>query len=124
MLYCSKSDRFGKPAALKRRAMVPGAVAVPSAARVADEAPARGGTLTALTYPEPYCLPSAIDPALKWPDGQDFAAAGVAFSLSIWNTRHAHGRQSHTLVTRVEPLDPSTAIRRTVPAARPFQDIP
>lgn len=39
---------------------------------------------------------------VKWHDGQDFTAADVAYSLSVWKTRHARGRQSFQKVTGVE----------------------
>ena len=49
---------------------------------------------------------------VKWHDGQDFTSADVAFSLSVWKTRHARGRQSYALVTGVDTPDPHTAIIR------------
>ena len=135
------------------------ACALPIAARAAEPAPVRGGTLTALIYPEPPYLLSAIDPSLligtvttkimeglvsydldmrphpllaerwetsadglswtfhlrrgvKWHDGRDFTAADVAFSLGVWKTRHARGRQSYAFVTGVDTPDAHTAIIR------------
>ena len=121
--------------------------------------PVRGGTLTALLYPEPPYLLSAIDPSLHigtittkvmeglltydpemrpgpllaerwevaadglswtfhlrrgvtWHDGRPFTAADVAFSLGVWKTRHARGRQSYAFVTGVDTPDDHTAVFR------------
>ena len=125
----------------------------------AQEAPVRGGTLTAVLFPEPPYLLSAVDPTLqmavittkvtegllsydldmkphpmlaerwevaedglswtfhlrpgvKWHDGQDFTSADVAYSLGIWRTRHARGRQSFQKVTSVDTPDPLTVVIR------------
>jgi peptide/nickel transport system substrate-binding protein len=132
-------------------------IGIPQAARA--DAPVKGGTLTAVLYPEPPYLLSAVDPTLqmavvttkvmegllwydmdmtphpllaerwevapdglsytfhlrpnvKWHDGQDFTAADVAYSLSVWKTRHARGRQSFQKVTGVDTPDPHTVIIR------------
>ena len=123
------------------------------------ETPVLGGTVTALIYPEPPYLLSAVDPTLqmgvvttkvyegllsydldmtprpllaeswdvapdglsytfrlrrsvKWHDGHDFTSDDVAYSLSVWKTRHARGRQSFARVTRVDTPDPYTVVIR------------
>ena len=144
---------------LTRRSVVVALCAAPLTAQAASAEPIRGGTLTALIYPEPPYLLSAIDPSLqigaittkvmqgllsydlemqphalladrwevaadglswtfhlrpgvKWHDGQDFTSADIAFSLGVWKTRHARGRQSYAPVTSVDTPDPHTAIFR------------
>lgn len=49
---------------------------------------------------------------VKWHDGKDFTADDVAFSLGVWKTRHARGRQSYARVTAVETPDPHTVVLR------------
>ena len=49
---------------------------------------------------------------VKWHDGKDFTSADVAFSLNVWKTRHARGRQSYARVIGVETPDAHTIIFR------------
>lgn len=49
---------------------------------------------------------------VKWHDGHDFTSADVPYSLGVWKTRHARGRQSFQKVTDVETPDPHTVISK------------
>ena len=49
---------------------------------------------------------------VKWHDGRDFTADDVAFSLGVWKTRHARGRQSYARVVGVDTPDPHTVVIR------------
>ena len=49
---------------------------------------------------------------VKWHDGRDFTSADVAYSLSVWKTRHARGRQSYARVVGVETPDSHTVVIR------------
>ena len=147
-------------APVSRRALLGSAMLAglaPALPATAQPAPVKGGTLTAVMYPEPPYLLSAVDPMLqmavistkimegllsydldmkphpllaerwevaadglsytfhlrqgvKWHDGHDFSSADVAYSLGVWKTRHARGRQSYAKVTGVDTPDAHTVV--------------